>query len=406
MSTEAGVGYRVTVTLVRRVAVVAWAVGMALALPARGAVRIALVGDQGDDAPPNPISCFGAEAQPLGCLGEALSRIQAGRVPEASPFDALVFLGDNFYPRGLNEDHWEKKRDAVLQHFGGLLPPDRVHAIAGNHDYYQFYLGQPFGFTTIGNAREKAIPQWTYHYWWPEETLYDVAPKARVQVVFFDSARVVGLGPRYSRESLDALTAVLRSRAHDPTVLWRFVAMHHPIRAVGRHGNYGRSCDSWPWLERHLSPLAIQDTCSTRYREYVEAVGHAIETSGVRVQLLLSGHEHSLQLLDRPSPRDAVQVISGSATEAKLVAPAEPARGTFTTTAAGLNSSQNRAPSQFGFAEVEVDGASALVRFRGSRDGRALPLGGACEFRIDLDGALHPTPCVGSDPTGGPRRGR
>jgi hypothetical protein len=391
----------------RHAAAVAQVLVLTFALPAHGAVRIALVGDQGDDAPPNPIPCFGAERQPLGCLGEALSRIQAGGVAEARPFDALVFLGDNFYPRGLNESHWQEKRDAVLRHFEGLLPADRVHAVPGNHDYYQFFLGQPFGFTTIGNAREKEIPRWTYHYWWPEEAVYEVGPGARLQVVFLDSARIVGLGPRYSGESLQALTTLLRARADDPTVRWRFVAMHHPLRAVGHHGNYGRSCESWPWIERHLPPLAIQDTCSTRYRDYVESVREAIEASGVRVQLALSGHDHSLQILDRPSTREIVQVISGAATETKLVAPADPARGTFTSAATGSNPPASRPRSEFGFAEVEVGETAAVVRFRSSRDGMPVPLGGVCEFSVDLEGALHTTPCgTGAASTADPRPGR
>lgn len=377
---------------------VVWATGIALAVPAHAGVRIALVGDQGDDASPNPISCFGADRQPLGCLGEALSRIQAREFAEASPFDALVFLGDNFYPRGLNEGRWEKKRDTVLRYFRGLLPADHVHAIAGNHDYYQFYLGWPYGFTTIGNAREKEIRDWTYHYWWPEEAVYEVAPGVRLQLVFFDSARVVALGPRYSGESLESLTTILRSRAGDPTVRWRFVAMHHPLRAVGRHGNFGRPCDSWPWLERHVPALAIQDTCSPRYQEYVDAVRHAVETSGARVQLALSGHDHSLQLLALPQPLPAVQVISGASTEALHVAPAEPARGIYTTVPPTHDPANARATSEYGFAEVEVDAASAVVRFRSSRDAGAVPAGGACAFRVDPEGALEAVPCDRSAP--------
>jgi hypothetical protein len=58
-----------------------------------------------------------------------------------------------------------------------LLPPDRVHALAGNHDYYSHHLLIPFGFTTMGNRREEALTDiWTYQWRWPIEAFYTISP--------------------------------------------------------------------------------------------------------------------------------------------------------------------------------------------------------------------------------------
>ncbi|NUM77095.1 hypothetical protein HUU40_22280, partial [candidate division KSB1 bacterium] len=58
-------------------------------------------------------------------------------------FHALIFLGDNFYPIGLNIPRAKvsKKIKSVLGPFNEVtrsLGRSQVHALAGNHDYYAF----------------------------------------------------------------------------------------------------------------------------------------------------------------------------------------------------------------------------------------------------------------------------
>src|SRR5688500_3645714 len=86
----------------------------------------------------------------IGDIGEAnehherIGRIMTDTIRRPTP-DLLMFLGDNFYPRGLN-DRDPEDRDTLVarvlrpyrdrQGRIGRLEPDAVHAVTGNHDYY------------------------------------------------------------------------------------------------------------------------------------------------------------------------------------------------------------------------------------------------------------------------------
>lgn len=325
-------------------------------------------------------------------------------------FDALVYLGDNFYPIGLNEHNWEEKRDAVLGPFVALhraLGRDRVHALAGNHDYYQatiFHRKLAVGCSTVGNNRaQKTIDHWTYHYFWPQEVLLPLSGSSTgaVQFVFFDSARALCAGVRHSGRFFDALTEILRGRRDDPDVVWRVLALHHPPYSVGDHGNQGRPCGKRSFW-RKLRPGG-QDNCASEYARYVAALEQAVHRSGVKVQLVLAGHDHSLQLLDRrdqandcPECPD-VHVVSGSAAKGSSVAPSSlpavftPVQGT----------TARKSPR--GFAELRFGRDHVRVRFLGSDTGAPLLMGDRCEFWVGRNGALQlqePGGCASGDISG------
>jgi hypothetical protein len=89
-------------------------------------------------------------------------------------------------------------------------------------------------------------------------------------------------------ERLPLLTRALRS-TRGP---WRILAGHHPLRL---------------------------DWNGPRVRGSAERLRHAITESGVPVQLVLSGHEHNLQVIDLEEPGLGLQVIAGSGSRHRAV---------------------------------------------------------------------------------------
>ena len=233
----------------------------------------------------------------LRAAGSLLARMQSGE-HDGGRTDALVFLGDNFYPTGLNVPlaDVDSKVKSILGQFDELieeLSPGRVHAVAGNHDYYtrhafeasalfgliDIQLG-PIGISDKGNVREKAIAQWTYHYNMPGSVRFALPSSSdSIEFVFFDSARLLRTEPASWQASLDSLERLLRNTATNPRVHWRVLASHHPFFSVGEHGGYTvlndetgdveylTSCDkdtnALSWFKNFLDP---EDLCTERYR--------------------------------------------------------------------------------------------------------------------------------------------
>lgn len=334
----------------------------AIGWPCDAGWRVAFVGDQGDPAEKKP--------EKLGALLKTW--VDQGR------FNAIVYLGDNFYPIGLNEADWPEKKQQVMAALAGVhakLGRPYVHAVAGNHDYYSRLLfGKiPRGFTTKGNERELEIADWTYHFGDTADVLWPATGEA-VQIVFFDSALVVarGTGTPESQKALKTLSERLTLHANDPRVRWRIVVTHHPLVTVGKHG---QKCGVM------LGMGSGQDTCSEEYQAYVKAFEDAIHASGAKVQIVVSGHDHNLQLLSRkPSCAGCpgVQVVSGSASKLSEVSPPNADRCQFTA-------------HEFGFAVADFGTDGADISFF-DLDGKPIALG-RDNFRVSPEGRLASVAC-------------
>lgn len=143
---------------------------MAMATPAAGdPLTVIALGDAGDNT------------SALRACGTYVTNMHVGQ-HDAGKFGMLLFLGDNFYPTGLNIpiDDVPRKIESTLEPFKIPLQElgrSNVHALAGNHDYYARYAIEtsvffglvkieeaPVGLTDRGNRRAAAIETWTYHY--------------------------------------------------------------------------------------------------------------------------------------------------------------------------------------------------------------------------------------------------
>jgi Calcineurin-like phosphoesterase len=345
------------------------------------AVTLAAIGDAGESG---------------GQLND-VARHMAARYSAASgrKLDGLLFLGDNFYPIGLN-DGSEAEAAARIEYrvswpFAPVLAAlgrGTVHAVTGNHDYYakrRFFRN--VGFSEKGNERARRLGPWTYHYGCePGEAVFEAAGTgARVQVLFFDSAREVedegGECPAFARlaERLQA--------SHAAGVPWHVIAVHHPPETVGEHGECRSGCPK-------------QDLHAPRYERYVRDLRAAIAKSGVPVQLVVGGHDHSLQLLARPAdpgcsgcPR--VHVVSGAASKVTRVVEPDPAAFEFTAVVPGSKgqaaAGRPRKPQRAlpGFVELAFTADRLAATFIDGRDGSELDMGGGRRrFWIDRAGQL------------------
>jgi hypothetical protein len=355
--------------------------------------------------------------------GKLIWRMMTGEHDGGAP-DVLLFLGDNFYPTGLNTaaDEVDSRIDNVLTPFEETmqsLGKAYVHAIPGNHDYYTrnaletsmlFGLisveAGPYGISDRGNEREQAIADWTYHYNLCGEATFAVASgsKDSVQFVFFDSARLLRTDPSRWGTALRSLEVILQHSAARPNIAWRVLAAHHPFVSLGEHGgftvwndekntvDYLTACDkdsnAVGWIKNFLDP---EDLCTERYRQYTDSLRAAIGRGGVKVHLMLSGHDHSLQLLSYPGHGECsncpdTYVVSGAGAKSSMVRQSRPP-GEFTSFPV---KPEARGVSLTGFAQLVFSPADIRIQFFHGRRVEVIDMGGgAKQFFIDRQGVLR-----------------
>lgn len=357
------------------------------------------IGDTGDEGP-----VLSGNGRAITALVDSLARTSA-------PVGLLLFAGDNFYPNGLTDPApaWQRLRDAVLAPFVDVmrrLGRDNVHAITGNHDYYcSSIMAIPYGFCGVGNRREAAIDLWQYHYFNPVSLRRALAPGTgdSVEFLLFDSSYLLARPTPFWRPLLDTMERILRASATRPGVRWRIIVAHHSLFSIGEHAGWRRwmpslnrigyigNCrregqDPFRYLFEFVSS---EDLCTERYRRYVDTMQSLIQRSGARIQLMMCGHEHSLELLNLPDSACAlcpqVYAITGAGSKRdKVKSPAPPREYTHP-----LNNPVDQGRSEGGFLVGTFRENGLTLEFRGWEDGEILEMGGgATRFEIDEAGRL------------------
>jgi hypothetical protein len=228
------------------------------------------------------------ESRALGWLREGQRAVAAGLAAEhaRAPVDALVLLGDLFYPDGLRSEELVRRvRDNLVAPYcafvslagprsrevasacarTGSEPPVRIFAVLGNHDYDT--PGSP-------DLERRAVPAFVSNWRMPEGVAEVAELPGGVSLVLADApALVAGADPEALRDAL--------RRARGP---WRILALHVPV-APGE-----RAREEWgglsPW-----QAFAVPDA---------------------RVHLALAGHRHDLRVVEGRPPGPALHVIAGS----------------------------------------------------------------------------------------------
>lgn len=207
-----------------------------IALPLRGVVlRIAVAGDTGD----------GSEA-----VAKGIRRVHA-----ASPLDAIILTGDNFYPCSpltVDAAAWSLVRP--LTRIG--LP---VFPVLGNHDYCG-KAGPAAQLSANGTIANWHLPARQY-----------VLRSPVADFAMLDTTPYI-----YGR-SRTAEEAVRAAFAKSPTGRRRIVVGHHPILSSGWHGYFPKKDVA---QMRRITPLLREQG----------------------VALYICGHDHHLELV-RGNPR-------------------------------------------------------------------------------------------------------
>jgi hypothetical protein len=386
---------------------------------------------------------------------------------------ALVFLGDNFYEQGV-ADETDRVRDLKFKQvygswfaesFGELEmktgrseppppaaadkgaadkaaagetppPPGRVHAVAGNHDYYSKEASRevlhalPVGFTTAGNAYEKSRKEWVYHYGDPEDVEWRIegasSGRTRIHLFFLDTTLLVrsdwtvktescpsvpdprddaerlSCGYRaHVRERLIELLAGSRDEEGRDDV-WRVLVSHHPLDTVGYHAGAqwmpdrggvvrlnpcSKAEQPIGWLKNAIDP---EDLCTEAWGHYIAFVREAIAKSGVKVHVALAGHDHSLQLLALDPARfgaegPGTQIVAGAGSKTTAVDEPRPEAGRYT---AFRPEAKARGLSESGWAKLRFSPEHVLVQFFSGRKEITTRMGRSEPLCLDANGKL------------------
>jgi hypothetical protein len=229
-------------------------------------------------------------------VGRALANIDL-----KSPADALVLLGDNFYPDGLAADaivtriqqnlvepycrflstagaRWSEVSPACHERVPSRTIP--IYAVLGNHDHR---------LPDSASLQRNVIPQFIANWNMPGGLTETYELGCGVSIIAFDSmtVRSPSLWTRWiaPMEDMQPLIDALR-RSRGP---WRILVAHRPLVDVREETE-----------ERTARRLL-----------YRRRVLEAIELAGVPVQLMLSGHAHYLAA-DSIAPDSFLNVISGA----------------------------------------------------------------------------------------------
>ena len=291
------------------------------------------------------------------------------KIESATENDVLIFLGDNLYPKGLpsKEDPKRAEMEAKLIPQLDIMKsfPGKAFIIPGNHDWAQgrtygwenvtymadfvkAYLGRNGYFLPIGGCPGPIeIPLSDHSTLLILDTQYFLHPWDKPGE---DSE----CGNKSTIEALEELKAMV-NRNEGKHIL---IAAHHPIYTYGEHhGNFS--------FKQHLRPIPIlgsihplfrrligniQDVTHPKYRAISKQIVAAMNQAEHVVYA--SGHEHSLQLIEKDGHHF---VVSGSGSKTTYVKEGEGSRF---------------AKSEQGFAVLNLDGeGKADIAYYGKDNG-------------------------------------
>ncbi|RIL07349.1 MAG: hypothetical protein DCC71_03295 [Proteobacteria bacterium] len=244
------------------------------------------------------ILALGDTGEEPALVGRSLQQqMRVARALEAEhvrrPADALVLLGDNFYPDGLQERELEERvRENLVRPYCAFLAldgpesarvadacepsrrgdrPTPLFAVLGNHD-----TKLPESVRLQREVVPRFVPNWRLPAKAVEvvELLDDsLAPSA--SLVLYDAAALA------DSDDVESLRRALVG-ARGP---WRILAGHYPINQ--NHPG--------PWIRKALDQIAVP------------------------VHLHLAGHEHNLQIAAAPPSDPYLQVVAGSGSDLRRV---------------------------------------------------------------------------------------
>jgi tartrate-resistant acid phosphatase type 5 len=181
--------------------------------------------------------------------------------------DFAVLLGDNIYPSGVGSANDPLFQTHFEQPYANLVFPFFV--ALGNHDYGANGAGTNFGAGTYEvqytqNSTKWRMPAEYYRF-------------SFGNVEFFATDTNMAMF-----SSVSAQRAALKGWLQQSTATWKISLGHHPYKSNGEHGNAG-NYDGLKWV-----PIANGENVQDFFEDVLCG----------KVDLSLSGHDHSRQWLD------------------------------------------------------------------------------------------------------------
>lgn len=205
--------------------------------------------------------------------------------------DAALGLGDNIYAAGVWQADSPEFQRKFEQPYAGLDLP--FYMTLGNHD--QTFLvpgdgGAPWRGdlqVAYGQRQDKASTRWRMPGRYYKVSFAAEDGSALLDAFAFDSGPLAPYSPsqdaRYRHDGpfVAEQSAWLQQQLAASQARWRFAFGHHPYRNNGSHGNAG-----------NFDGMGLKPVPGGRFYQSMLQ-----QTVCDRVDLLLSGHDHSLQLL-------------------------------------------------------------------------------------------------------------
>ncbi len=280
-----------------------------------------------------------------GDAGSTHSQLRDGLVAVATRMhiDAILLVGDNFYPCGVSgvaDPQWTK----ITQHFGPTHLP--IYPILGNHDYgdpqerpgldHYVMCGHPDPEAEL--AETGRIPEWHF----PARNYVLRSPLA--DIVMTDTEPVALAFPAPLAGSLDAAQerAWIADAVEHAHARWRIVVGHHTIYSSGMHGR-----------KNDATQQRVRDELLPLYREH-------------GVDLYICGHDHDMELIGDLQRRagEPLFLISGAGSGL------DPLRARKASDEPPTIYPKMPAQSYLGFAVLEIERGRMSISFYDAKGAR------------------------------------
>jgi len=269
--------------------------------PIPGATNVFLVGDAGkpdDKKMPNAL------------------RAMQEKYALAGEDDILIFLGDNVYQNGIPEKESPQRAAAELainvQIEAAKNFPGKSYFIPGNHDWYSGLKGLKRQEKMVEDAlgKEAFLPDngCPLELIEVNDSVSVVAVDSHWYVTDWDNHPEINLECEEinSREKFLNEFASMLNKQQDKTLI---IALHHPFFTNGTHDAEFPVQLTFPIdFIRKTTGISNTDLQHPLYREMVSRISTIIQDYDYKA-VLVSGHEHNLQYIERDGIK---QIVSGS----------------------------------------------------------------------------------------------
>jgi hypothetical protein len=267
----------------------------------------------------------GNSDQEVAKAGLNLFKAQLDRADENS---TVLFLGDNIYPDGMPAEK-KKGRAAAVQKLDNQIElvagfKGKTIFIPGNHDWYHGLAGlkREADFVTAKLGKKSFLPK-------KGCGIDDIEISDDITLILIDSQWFItdwNIHPNMNDDcpinSRDKFFLELEDLINKNQTKTTIIALHHPVISNGTHGGqYSFAKNFFPVqadipmpvigtmvnILRKTSGLSPQDLQSKRYAMLATRVKGMVY--GRENVILVSGHEHNLQYLEREGVK---QIVSGA----------------------------------------------------------------------------------------------